>query len=183
MLRWCELCWGQVVYLLQQQGQELNELVGWQHLHIGLLEAAQLLFFGLNRGRRFQSDIQTVKRGLCGPGSYLGPSLTESNAGVRHCCVIPKIQSSKVHYKNETKYIIHSMLWCSTPYYNVTHHVVLHYAVLITARMCLPTHWGLTGGIPGVNIQAFQSTLFRMSTWDTEQRIWLETNWSAVCWE
>ena len=30
------------------------------------------------------------------------------------------------------------------------------------------THWGLTGGIPGVNIQAFQSTLFRTSTWETQ---------------
>lgn len=35
----------------------------------------------------------------------------------------------------------------------------------------LSTYWGLTGGIPGVNIQAFQSTLFRMSTWDTKTHL------------
>lgn len=27
-------------------------------------------------------------------------------------------------------------------------------------------HCGLKGGMPGVRIQAFQSTLFRMSTWE-----------------
>lgn len=87
-----------MVYLLQQQGQELNELVGWQHLHIGLLEAAQLLFFGLNRGRRFQTDIQAVKSGPCGSGSYLDPSLTESDAGISHCCVIPEIQGTILYH-------------------------------------------------------------------------------------
>lgn len=34
-------------YLVQQQGQELDDLVGRQGLQVGLLEAAQVLVFGL----------------------------------------------------------------------------------------------------------------------------------------
>lgn len=43
--------WTDVVYLLKQEGQELDELVGRQRLHIGLLKAAQVLVFGLRRGK------------------------------------------------------------------------------------------------------------------------------------
>lgn len=37
----------EVVYLMQEEGQELSELVGGQSLHIGLSETAQVLVFGL----------------------------------------------------------------------------------------------------------------------------------------
>lgn len=40
-----------VLYLLEEQRQELDELVGGQYLHVGLHEGVQVLVFGLSGGR------------------------------------------------------------------------------------------------------------------------------------
>lgn len=37
-----------VLYLLEEQRQELDELVGGQYLHVGLREGFQVLVFGLS---------------------------------------------------------------------------------------------------------------------------------------
>lgn len=51
-----------MVYLLKQEGQELDELVGCQHLHVGFFKAAQVLVFGLkdSRGRRFEFEHNII---------------------------------------------------------------------------------------------------------------------------
>lgn len=51
-----------MVYLLKQEGQELDELVGRQRLHIGLFKAAQVLVFGLKVGRGWRFDSEHKKQ-------------------------------------------------------------------------------------------------------------------------
>lgn len=58
---WSGLWWAEVIYLLKQEGQELDDLVGRQRLHIRLFEAAQVLIFGLKWSRKMQVRLWTLK--------------------------------------------------------------------------------------------------------------------------
>lgn len=53
-----------MVYLLQQQRQELDELVGRQHLHVRLFEGVQVRLFSLQMQQQLLSSSKKIKRKL-----------------------------------------------------------------------------------------------------------------------
>lgn len=50
-------------YLMKQQGQKLDELVGGQSLHVGLAEAVQVLVSGLKQWRELRRMLHESRRG------------------------------------------------------------------------------------------------------------------------
>lgn len=85
------------MYLLKQEGQELNDLVGRQGLHIRLFKVGQVLVLSLNwgpegGGSEKKQKQKPIKQVHMRSRSYHDPPLGQSNAGVSQRGVVPETQ-------------------------------------------------------------------------------------------